>query len=182
MQKCGPKDKGTEQTRYFYVNNVPLGKNPISGSNYKDFRGLIPGMLQNIDVLNPGNVASAFLSSSTPDCMEITLDTIDSTGTLGNATHYVSLADIAELDPCLFPDRVNPQTKAKCSMEGFESMHDIYMDQSINMMDDEDNENESESNDLIQEDIKKDYISQLFLSSFSLLGIYILFLALKKFK
>ena len=221
-KSVGPKDKDTEQTRYFYINNVPLGKNQIPGSNYKDYRGLIPGMLQNMDVLNPEKIASSFLTTSMPDCMEITLDTIDSSGTLGTATHYVSLADIAELDPCLFPDRVNPQTNAKCTglagprpekpggagpgpgsagpgsagpgpagpapggfggpggfrgpgpaTEGFESMHDIYTSQT---------ENESETNDFIEEDIKKDYISQLFLSSFSLLGIYILFLALKKFK
>jgi hypothetical protein len=357
-KSVGPKDKDTEQTRYFYVNNVPLGKNPMPGSNYKDYRGLIPGMLENVDSINPEKIASAFLTNLVPDCMEITLDTINSSGTLGSASHYVSLADIAELDPCLFPDRVNPQTNAKCTglagpgqvgpgsagpgqvgpgsagpgqvgpgsagpgpdgyvqignvrvgaraaaieadrmtrvaaeartavtaeaervskleaeaerittlaaeaervgpdgyvqiknvrvgaraaaieadrmtrvaaearravtaeeervskleaeaermttlaaeaervgvtpgesrsgssgsrfggfrgpgtSEGFESMHDIYSSQT---------ENETKVNDLIEEDIKTDYISQLFLSSFSLLGIYILFLTLKKFK
>jgi len=114
-KSVGPKDKDTEQTRYFYVNNVPLGKNPIPGSNYKDYRGLIPGMLENVDSINPEKIASAFLTNLVPDCMEITLDTINSSGTLGSASHYVSLADIAELDPCLFPDRVNPQTNAKCT-------------------------------------------------------------------
>jgi hypothetical protein len=189
LGKCksvGPNNKGTIQDRYLYINNVPLGNIPMTDTNFKDFRGLIPGMLQNVSALNPTNVAASIFSSSIPDCMEITMDTIGSKGILGTATHYVSLADISELDPCLFPPgsdkkRRNPQTNAKCSLEGFESMHNINNDENNNY------ESESESDyesviDIIQEDIKKDYISQAFLSSFSLFGIYILYLLIKKMK
>ena len=189
LGKCksvGPNNKGTIQDRYLYINNVPLGNIPMTDTNFKDFRGLIPGMLQNVSALNPTNVAASIFSSSIPDCMEITMDTIDSKGILGTATHYVSLADISELDPCLFPPgsdkkRRNPQTNAKCSLEGFESMHNINNDENNNY------ESESESDyesviDIIQEDIKKDYISQAFLTSFSLFGIYILYLLIKKMK
>jgi len=181
LGKCKSIDntnKGSIQDRYFYVNNVPLGNIPFtSGAGYKDFRGLIPGMLQNMDVINPGNVASAFLSSSNPDCMAVTLDTIDSKGIQGSATHYVTLTDIIDLDPCLFPknakkQRVNPITNAVCK-EGFQSINDFDNDTSSET---------SDTPDLIQENISKDYVAQLFLSSIGLFGIYILFMAMKKMK
>ena len=161
---------GNVHDRHFYVNNVPLGKNKIDGTEYKVFKGLIPGMLQNLDVLNPDNISAAFSSGDIPSCMSITMETIDSNNIVSNATHFVTLADIAVIDPCLFPidpitgKKTNPQTKDTC-VEGFTSNVD--------------EEKETET-DIIQEDIKTDYISQAFLGSFSLFGIYLLYMALKR--
>ena len=43
--------------RYIYVNNVPEGDIPFISSglgvNFTDFRGLIPGAMSNLNVLNP---------------------------------------------------------------------------------------------------------------------------------
>ncbi len=167
---------GNVQDRHFYVNNVPLGKNKIDGTEYKVFKGLIPGMLQNLDVLNPDNISAAFSSGDVPSCMSITMETIDSNNIVSNATHFVTLTDIAVLDPCLFPidpitgKKTNPQTKYTC-VEGFTS----------NVDDEKEKEKEKEK-DIIQEDIKTDYISQAFLGSFSLFGIYLLYMALKRTK
>ena len=99
-----------EKDRYLYINNVPLGNIPMLSSgtdtNYKDFRGLIPGMMMNMDVLNPGNIAAAFSTSGTPDCQQITMQTINSKNVISSETNYVTISDISNLDACLFtPDK-----------------------------------------------------------------------------
>ena len=79
--KC--KDIATEEEvdRYIYVNNIPQGNIPFlssgMGVNFSTFRGLIPGTMSNLSVLNPFNILRSFLSGSTPDCQEISMQTVD---------------------------------------------------------------------------------------------------------
>jgi hypothetical protein len=127
IDKCSdPSDPSTcEQTnRYIYVNNVPEGNIPfISGGlgvNFSEFKGLIPGAMGNLNVLNPFAILRAFSSGSTPPCQEITMQTIDVNNNSSSETHYVTLADIQNTDPCSFPGGLNPVTKAKCK-ESFQT-------------------------------------------------------------
>lgn len=121
VDKCSdPNDSSTcDQTnRYIYVNNVPEGNIPFISSgvgvNFSEFKGLIPGAMGNLNVLNPFAILRAFASGSTPPCQEITMQTIDVNNNSSSETHYVTLADIQNTDPCSFPGGLNPVTQARC--------------------------------------------------------------------
>ena len=127
VDKCSdPNDPSTcDQTnRYIYVDNVPEGNIPFISSgvgvNFSEFKGLIPGAMGNLNVLNPFAILRAFASGSTPPCQEITMQTIDVNNNSSSETHYVTLADIQNTDPCSFPGGLNPVTQARCK-ETFQS-------------------------------------------------------------
>jgi hypothetical protein len=110
--------------RYIYVDNVPDGDIPFissgMGENFSEFKGLIPGAMGNLNVLNPFAIMRAFLSGSTPPCQELTMQTIDVSNNKSSETQYVTLVDIQNMDPCTFPDKKNPVSGAKCK-EAFQS-------------------------------------------------------------
>lgn len=125
--KCVATDKCTDENdistcekvdRFIYVNNVPQGNIPfISGGlgvNFSSFKGLIPGAMGNMNVLNPFAIMGAFLSGSNPPCQEITLETIDTNNNRSSETNYVSLVDLKNMDPCSFSDKKNPITGNNC--------------------------------------------------------------------
>lgn len=121
VDKCSdPNEPSTcdQTTRYIYVNNVPEGNIPfISGGlgvNFSEFKGLIPGAMGNLNVLNPFAILRAFASGGTPPCQEITMQTIDVNNNSSSETHYVTLADIQNTDPCSFPGGLNTVTQARC--------------------------------------------------------------------
>ena len=105
--------------RYIYVNNVPNGDIPFIssglGENFSDFKGLIPGALGNLNVLNPYAILSSFMSGSTPPCQELTMQTIDTNNNSSSETHYVTLTDISNMDACSFSNGTNPVSNSKCS-------------------------------------------------------------------
>ena len=121
IDKCSnPNDASTcEQTdRFIYVNNVPVGNIPFISSglgvNFSEFKGLIPGAMGNLNVLNPFAIMRAFLSGSTPPCQQITMQTIDVNNNKSSESHYVTLSDIQSMDPCIFQNGKNPATGDKC--------------------------------------------------------------------
>jgi hypothetical protein len=133
VDKCSNKDDCESTNRYIYVNNVPQGNIPFIsnglGVNFTEFKGLIPGAMGNLNVLNPFAIMSAFMSGSTPQCKEVTLETIDVNNNKSSETHYVTLVDISNMDPCSFPDKTNPVSGAKCKETFQNSMPDDPMDQ-----------------------------------------------------
>jgi len=144
--KCAAIDSCTDKNdistckkvdRYIYINNVPQGNIPIISSglgvNFTEFKGLIPGAMSNLNVLNPFAIMRAFLSGSNPPCQPITMQTISPTSLNPNSsniqsseTHYVTLVDINNMDPCSFPNRKNPLTGQGCR-ETFENSEEILM-------------------------------------------------------
>jgi hypothetical protein len=116
--KCKDVVTQEETERYIYVNNIPQGNIPFISSglgvNFSEFRGLIPGTMSNLSVLNPFNILQSFLSGSTPDCQELTMETVDINNNKSSETHYVTLVDIKNMDQCSFADKVNPITKQRC--------------------------------------------------------------------
>jgi hypothetical protein len=104
--------------RFIYVNNIPNGNIPFISSglgvNFTEFKGLIPGAMSNLNVLNPYAIMRAFMSGSMPPCQEITMQTIDTNNNQSSETHYVTLADISSMDACTFSNGVNPVTGATC--------------------------------------------------------------------
>jgi hypothetical protein len=160
-----PNDSTTCQQvdRYMYVNNVPEGNIPFISSglgvNFTEFRGLIPGAMGNLNVLNPYGIMRSFLSGSTPPCQEITMQTINNDNISSSESHYVTVADITGMDPCSFPNGVNPVSGNRCS-ETFKS--------SI-----------SDTNDA-HEKFTEDAVDQLYFASLACVGIYILYRLMEK--
>lgn len=131
--KCTAPD-GSQQDRYMYINNQPNGSIPIISSamdvNFTSFRGLVPGILTDLEEFNPFKIMGAFMMGSAPDCQEITLETIDVHNTHSTETHYVATADLKDLNACTFQDRKNPITGNSCR-ETFGMMADDAEDPMI---------------------------------------------------
>ena len=140
--------------RYIYVDNVPEGNIPFissgMGVNFSEFKGLIPGAMGNLNVLNPFGIMRSFLAGSTPKCQPLTMQTIDVNNAKSSQTHYVTLADIQSMDPCSFPNKVNPLTDQRCR-EAFEPYT-----------------------------MPTDPIAQMYFAGVSVLGIYILYRLMDK--
>ena len=166
VDNCSNPDDSSscQQTdRYIYVDNVPSGNIPFissgMGVNFSEFEGLIPGSMGNLSVLNPFAIMRAFLSGSTPPCQEITMQTIDNNNNKSSETHYVTLADIKNMDPCIFTDGKNPVNNTKCK-ETFKT--GVASNASPVMSD--------------------DIMDQLHFASLALLGLYILYRVMEKSK
>ena len=123
--KCVANDTNEEVDRYIYINNVPQGNIPFvsagMGTNFSDFRGLIPGTMSNLNTLNPFALIQAFMSGSTPPCQQVTLETIDVNNNKSTETHYVSTIDLQNMDPCSFTNGKNPVNNKKCK-ESFQNL------------------------------------------------------------
>ena len=158
--KC--KDKATSQDvdRYIYIDNVPAGNIPFISSgvgvNFSEFKGLIPGTISNLNSFNPMEMFQAFLSGSKPDCQELKMETIDIYNNKSTESHFVTLVDIQNMEPCIFPDKKNPITGAKCS-ETFSNL----------------NQNNNQCYTCYK--IPKDPLSQMYFASLGALGVYILY-------
>lgn len=71
---CTASDKST-QPRYSYINNVSSGAGVLPETMKKDlgsvasnFDGLLPGMLEDVEGLNPVHLFSSLAADSTPAC------------------------------------------------------------------------------------------------------------------
>ena len=153
-----PNDSSTCQQvdRYIYVDNVPDGNIPFISSglgvNFSEFKGLIPGAMGNLNVLNPFAIMKAFLAGSTPPCKPLTMQTISVNNAVSSETQYVTLADIGNMDPCTFPNNSNPVTGKNC-VETFQN-------------------NESK--------LPNDPLAQVYFASLGILGIFILYRLMEK--
>jgi hypothetical protein len=167
--KCIDTVTKKEKTRHVYINNVPQGNIPFlsstAGMNFKDLRGLIPGVMSNLNAMNPTAIMGAFAAGSVPKCQTVTLQTIDNKNKKSTETHYVSVVDLQNMDPCNFLNKVNPVTKAKCR-QGFAIM---------------------EPSNLIGEDADlpyadEDLFTTMYFTSLGLVGIFILYRLMMKNK
>jgi hypothetical protein len=160
--KCAATDNNGQQVdRYIYIDNVPAGNIPFISSglgvDFSEFKGLIPGAMSNLNVLNPFAIMSAFTSGSTPPCQELTMQTIDVNNNQSTETHYVTLSDIKNMDPCSFQNRRNPATGASCQ-ETFQT--GVGKDASTALSDDP--------------------MDQIYFASLAGIGIYILYRLMEK--
>jgi hypothetical protein len=153
--KCTDKASGQDVDRFIYINNVPAGNVPFISSglgvNFTEFKGLIPGTISNLNAFNPMEMFQAFLSGSKPDCQEITMETIDIYNNKSTESHFVTLVDIQNMDPCIFPDKTNPITKDNCR-ETFSNLINTSSNKNV-----------------------KDPLTQIYFASLGLLATYILY-------
>lgn len=112
-------NSGTEQTRYVYVNNIPTGSIPIvsniAGKDFTEFRGLIPGVFTDLQVLNPLTLFAGMFVTSDSSCSKVELSVVDKNNNRSYESHYVLNNDIANISPCVFKDQVNTITKQTCA-------------------------------------------------------------------
>ena len=134
--QCTDVASGNKVDRYIYIDNVPNGNIPfissgLGGTDFTEFEGLIPGLLGDLGKLNPLNLFKSFMMGDNPDCMSVTLQTIvpvadadlNDTGkdNIGNQTQFVAVADVKNMDPCIFPDKKNPADPSLTCTETFTS-------------------------------------------------------------
>ena len=150
--KCASTTDGSLQDRYIYINNIANGNIPMLSSaadtDFTEFRGLVPGIVQQMGTFTPGNILSTLSEPAVPACQEVMLQvvvpstTIPGTTTTTMESHFVSVADLQQMDPCLFPNvpvteynaskkrnttqmqRTNPATGQQCR-ESFVSSSNI---------------------------------------------------------
>jgi len=160
--KCKDVATKKEVTRSLYVNNQPDGSIPFisqgMGVTFGEFKGLVPGILSNVSQINPFQMLQAFMIGGMPDCQAITMQTINNSGTSSVGTGYVLNTDIANMNPCWFPNRRNPMTGASCR----ESFETLTNERTLNA------------------DMPKDWLVRLYYTSLALLGLYIFLKLLKK--
>ena len=160
---CNAVDTNTSVDRYIYINNIPSGTLPFmaSGTQMNDLRGFIPGILQKFEILNPLSLAGSLLDGISPDCEPVTLDVVDINDRTTTETHYMTLTDISNMNPCDFKDRKNPRTQKECR-SGFTNI------------------NNTDNTDNWIPVISKDPSTQIFFTAVGILGVYIAFKGLQK--
>ena len=113
-----------DQPAYMYMNNVPMGNIPFLSSltgDVGELRGLIPGMVEDMDGFNPQIFLNAFSISPSSECIQVELPItqLDKEGKAYKEgvpkTKYdkkCMLKDYVKLiDPCLFkPDKDGNQS------------------------------------------------------------------------
>jgi hypothetical protein len=107
-----------ETDRFLYINNIPSGNIPLissgMGINFSEFRGLLPGAMEKLNVLNPAAIFRAFKDGSSPKCQKITMQIVDNKNNSYQQSNYVTLGDIKSMDSCWFPNKTNPITNNSC--------------------------------------------------------------------
>ena len=169
--KCLDTATNQQVDRYSYINNVPTGNMSFNvdtsgmGGLNGGFQGLIPGALQDLNVLNPYVLMQSFLLPNPPPCQEITMETINNDNIKGSETQFVTVVDIRNMDPCSFPNGQNPITKGVCG-EGFSQR--------------EKNKKKEKYNENNIYTLPEDTIAQVYFAGLACLGIFIFYKVMEK--
>jgi len=103
--------------RSLYVNNVPDGSIPfLSDMNIKlsSFKGLVPGVLGDLNTMNPVHLFSAFTQSTTPPCTNIHASVIGANNVASEGSGFVLDSEVKQIAPCAFVNGRNPLTGGVC--------------------------------------------------------------------
>ncbi len=123
MGKCEDKS-GEIVTRSILINNIPDGSIPfIPGTKGTFPKGLIPGILKNMDQMNPLPIFKSFTEGSQPTCRAVKINIIDNIGEK-QQTAYIADTEIKDMDACTFAPnsdgkQINPVSNKVCSPDGF---------------------------------------------------------------
>jgi hypothetical protein len=125
--QCKNVRTGQIVDRHMYINNQPTGNIPLlsdaTGANFSTFEGLIPGVIGNLDAVNPLFLFTAFTEGQEPDCVNVTLPTIDKNGNGGQGNGNVP---IAELQHMINTKEVPPTVLNDVPKETFVNMRTKY--------------------------------------------------------
>lgn len=120
--------------RSLYFDNVPTGTLGIlqdTGDEFSEFKGLVPGAIEDVMAIGKIDFFSAFTDVGIPKCLPVKLKTIDINNKQGTDTHYITISDIEAISPCNFISKTNPVTNAVCTRDGF-TMPDDNTNEDIN--------------------------------------------------
>ena len=113
--KCNDILTNKQVNRSIYINNVPEGDIPFIssgvGADFSMLRGIIPGIMGNLEQINPLEIFQSFMGGTNPDCQEVIMQTIDVNNNISAGSGYITTTDLKSMDPCWFPDNINPVTK-----------------------------------------------------------------------
>lgn len=102
LGQCKDYKTGDLQTRYMYINNIPTKSIPIisnlTGINFPEFRGLAPGMLEDIYDMNPIKLFRAFAEGTEPLCANVSLQTIDDNNNSEMKNGFVPISELIDLE------------------------------------------------------------------------------------
>ena len=99
--------KGATQLRHVFINNIP------DGLYMGGYRGLVPGVLDDLSYIDPGSLFTSF--SQGTECQAVTMNTRDIDNIKGKETKYVLNDDIKKYPEWWFTDGKNPVTKKQSS-------------------------------------------------------------------
>jgi len=135
------KDYKTDKlvTRSMYVNNVPTKKLPIisnlTGMSFPDFRGLVPGIMEDMYAINPLKMFSAFMEGNEPVCAEVNLPVRDVNDHESTQSAYIPISELKSMvnDGVIPSDTVtesminalNNSTNTSNTTESFLNMCDL---------------------------------------------------------
>ena len=123
-QYANPKEK---VKRSLYIDNVPSGTGGFlkdTGENFSEFKGLIPGAIEDVMAIGKIDFFSAFTQMGMPKCLPVKLRTIDINNKKGSDTEYITVSDIEAISPCNFMTKTNPVNGAVCTRQGFTMQND----------------------------------------------------------
>ena len=123
------KTTNSEKDRSIYINNIPEGNiNNTFGTGYTNLKGLLPGLIENVNNIDPLSSLKAYISGSeSSECQQINLEVIAPNGESSYNNAYMTTTDIRNLNPCWFNDNTNLITNAECptrSQSGFENYNE----------------------------------------------------------
>jgi hypothetical protein len=115
---------GSKQDRYNYINNISSGSDLVPatmkqelGGLTSDFNGLLPGMLEDIEGLNPISLFSSLAADSVPECKCYTCPTVN-----GSESKFLSSSLSPDFDPDLCKE-VDTSLCKPSSKESFTNMN-----------------------------------------------------------
>ena len=128
--KCRDIATNNQVDRSIYINNIPDGSIPFIssglGTQFTNFRGLVPGMMSNMSNINPLEIFQSFMGGIDPSCQEVTMQTVDANNNISYDSGFVTETDLKSMNPCWFPNRINPitgATRSGCGVEVFTNLH-----------------------------------------------------------
>ena len=153
--KCTTKG-GKQVVRNVYVNNVPTGEIKFIseglGVDMSMFKGMLPGILEDVEDLNPLPLFGAFMQGSSPPCTRITMETIDVNNKSSKGSAFIANSEIRAMPSVWF-------SGSKPTLEGFLNANKVI--------------NGVKSEKKIK--LKKGLIPNLFRTSVGLLMLYLIF-------
>ena len=97
LLKCKDVETGDTVNRYVYMNNVPTGRIPFMDGTETNFRGLVPGMVGNLERMSPLNTISRMFEASVPPCKKVKLQVINDNRLNRTMERHVALSDLKTL-------------------------------------------------------------------------------------
>ena len=126
-QNCINQNTNEKVKRSLYFDNVPSGTVGVlkdTGDNFSEFKGLVPGAIEDVMALGKIDFFAAFNEIGVPKALPVKLKTIDINNKEGSATQYLTISDIEDISPCNFVSKTNPVTEAVCTRQGFTMQND----------------------------------------------------------